>query len=103
MRRHMAQGKMVFCFKHNSEMAVRHSREGDCVPIRHPGQASRSEARAGIQKFCHASVFLDSGSHDKQHRSSGKTVFSCYDTASQLGVQVFVIFKSEPIFENSYN
>jgi hypothetical protein len=66
-----------------------HSRERDRVTIRHPGQALRSGARAGIQKCLELFLYLDSGSRDAVHHSSGMTCFWYYDTVSKAGIQGF--------------
>jgi hypothetical protein len=65
-----------------------HSLERDCARIRHPGQALRSRARAGIQNSMNEQFSLDSGSRDAQHHSSGMTSFSDYGTVSKAGIQI---------------
>ncbi len=56
------------------------------VTIRHPGQGSQSETRAGIQKkFDYIEFSLDSGSRPAKRRSSGMTGSVNCDTISTGG------------------
>ncbi len=53
------------------------------IPAKHRG----ARREPGSRSFCVCSAYLDSGSRDKQHRLSGMTGFSSYDTVSEAGNQ----------------
>ena len=56
------------------------------VTIRHPGQGSQSETRAGIQEESdHTLIYLDSGSRPPWADSSGMTASANCDTISRGG------------------